>query len=134
MSMAGSEIEARAPGAPNAYPFRLAEPRYRMRERIEHRLQVEGRAANSLEHLRGSRLLLQRFGEIVRALAQFLQKSRILDGDDGLGGKVRHQLDMLACERPDLLAIDVDCADQLIGLKHWHRDYRPIASEVDGGD
>src|SRR5262249_5669029 len=42
--------------------------------------------------------------------------------------------DMLACERPDLLAIDVDCADQLIVLKHWHGDYRPIASEVDGDD
>src|SRR5215467_6494771 len=41
---------------------------------------------------------------------------------------------MLACERPDLLAIDVDCTDQLIVLKHWHGDYRPIASEVDGGD
>src|SRR5262245_45160539 len=42
VSMAGSEIEARAPGAPDACPFRLTKLRHRMRERIQHRLQIEG--------------------------------------------------------------------------------------------
>jgi hypothetical protein len=35
----------------------------------EHGLQVEGRAADDLEHIGGGGLLLQRFSEIVGALA-----------------------------------------------------------------
>src|SRR5262249_58947539 len=107
--------------------IRLAKSGGRFDQRLKHRLKIEGRAADDLEHVGGGGLLLQRF-------AQLVEQTGVLDGDHGLGGKVRHQLDMLACERPDLLAIDVDCADQLIVLKHWHGDYRPIASEVDGGD
>src|SRR5215831_16061765 len=49
MSMAGSEIEALATGAPDACPFRLAKPRHGMRERIQHRLKVEGRPADDLQ-------------------------------------------------------------------------------------
>ena len=36
----------------------------------------------------GRGLLLQRFGEIVGALAQLVEQPRILDGDDGLSGEV----------------------------------------------
>ena len=34
----------------------------------------------------GRGLLLQRFGQIVGALAQFVEQPRVLDGDDGLTG------------------------------------------------
>ena len=37
---------------------------------------------------RGRGLLLQRFGEIVGALAQLAEQPRVLDGDHGLGGEV----------------------------------------------
>ena len=46
-------------------------------KRVEHRLQIEGRAADDLEHVGGGGLLLQRF-------AQLVEQARILDGDDGL--------------------------------------------------
>ena len=65
-----------------------------------------GELRDDLQHLRGRRLLLQRFGEIVGALAQLVEQPRVLDGDDGLGGKVRDQLDLLVGERPHLLTVD----------------------------
>ena len=46
-----------------------------------------GRVADDLEDVRCRRLLLQRFGQIVGALAQFVEQPRILDGDHGLVGK-----------------------------------------------
>ena len=39
----------------------LAEPGRRFDQRLEHRLQIEGRAADDLEHVGGGGLLLQRF-------------------------------------------------------------------------
>ena len=40
--------------------IRFAQPCRRFRERIEHGLQIEGRAADDLEHVGGRGLLLQR--------------------------------------------------------------------------
>ena len=42
--------------------------------------------------------------EIASALAQFIEQARILDGDDGLGGEVLHQRDLLVRERAHILA------------------------------
>ena len=53
----------------------------------KHGLQIERRAADDLEHVGGGGLLLQRF-------AQFVEQPRVLDGDDGLIGKVREQADL----------------------------------------
>ena len=64
----------------NADHVRLAQPRRRFDQRIEHRLQIEGRAADDLEHVGGGGLLLQRF-------AQLVEQPRVLDGDDGLAAK-----------------------------------------------
>jgi len=108
VSMAGSEIEALAPGAPDACPFRLAKLRHRMRERIQHRLQVESRPADHLEHVCGGSLLLQRFAEIGGALAQLVEQSGVLDGDDGLTGEVLDEIDLLFGERTHFGAKDRD--------------------------
>ena len=82
---------------------------------------------------RGRGLLLQRLAEIVGALAQLVEQPRVLDGDDGLGGEVLHQLDLLVGEGPDLLAIDDDSADQLVVLEHRHGEQRARAAEFDDG-
>ena len=65
----------------------VAQSRRRLDERIEHRLQVEGRAADDLQHLGRRRLLLQRLGELGGARLHFLEQARILDRDDGLVGE-----------------------------------------------
>ena len=67
---------------------------------FEHRLKIAGRAADNLEHLRGRRLLLQRFGELARALLLRLEQPRVLDGDHRLIGEGLDQLDLLLGERP----------------------------------
>ena len=54
------------------------------------------------------------------SVRQLVQQPRVLDGDDGLRGEVLHQLDLLVGERPDLLAVDDDGADQLAVLEHRH--------------
>ena len=56
-----------------------------------------------------------------RRFAQLVEQPRVLDRDDGLGGEVLNQLDLLVGERPDLLAVDGDRADQLVILEHRHR-------------
>ena len=65
-----------------------------------------GELEMTLQHLRGRGLLLQRLAQIVGALAQLVEQPRVLDGDDGLGGEVLYQLDLLVGERPHLLAVD----------------------------
>src|SRR5262249_52943227 len=52
-------------GPPYAARFGIAEATRRFSERIEHRLQVEGRAADDLEHVGSCGLLLQRLAQLV---------------------------------------------------------------------
>ena len=65
----------------------LAKSSRRLKQRVEHRLQIESRAANDLEHVGGRGLLLERF-------AQFAQQPRILNGDDGLIRKSFDELNL----------------------------------------
>ena len=58
---------------------------------------------------------------------QLVEQPRVLDGDDGLRGEVRHQLDLLVGEWTHLLAIDRDDADQLVVLEHRHGENRTDA-------
>ncbi len=67
----------------------------------------------TLQHLRRGGLLLQR-------LPQFVEQPRVLDGDDGLGGEILHQFDLLVGERPDLAAVNADHSDQRVFLEHRH--------------
>ena len=87
-----------------------------------------GELRDDPQHLGGRGLLLQRLGQIVGALAQLVEQPRVLDGDDGLGGEVRDQLDLLVGERPNFLAVDDDRADQLVVLEHRHATNVRIAA------
>jgi len=55
--------------------------------------------------------LLQRFAEVIRALAQLVEEPGILDRDDGLRGKILYQLDLLVGKWPNLLAEDANRAE-----------------------
>ena len=70
---------------------------------IEDRLEFARRTGDDLQHFGGRGLLLQRLREIIGALTQLVEQPRVLDGDDGLGGEVLHQLDLLIGERDGLL-------------------------------
>ena len=61
--------------------FGFADARGIFQHGIEDRLQLAGRRADDAQHVRSRRLLLQR-------LPQLIEQPRILDGDNGLGGKI----------------------------------------------
>jgi len=67
--------------ASNDSPVGIAERRCRLDKGLQHRPQIERRAADDLEHVGCCSLLLERF-------AQLAQQPRVLDGDDGLRGEV----------------------------------------------
>ncbi len=83
--------------------------------------------------LRGAQIV-QRLAQIVGALAQFIEQSRVLDGDDGLRGEVSDELDLFVGERANLLTVDREHADHFIVFQHRHADERPSAGKLDGGD
>ena len=105
----------------------IAKSSCRLDERIEHRLQIECRAADDLEHVGGGGLLLEGF-------AQLVEQARVLDGDDGLTREALEQLDLPVAERADFLAVDADGSDQLVILEHWHNKEGTAARKLDLGD
>src|SRR6516162_251615 len=106
--------------------IRLPQPRRRLDERIEHSLQVEGGAADYLEHVGGGGLLLQR-------LAQLIEQARVFDGDDCLVSEVLDQLDLLIGERPDLLTVNGNNAVQLVVFEHRHQQHATHTSQTSEG-
>src|SRR5262245_37267436 len=83
---------------------RVTKVRSRLYERLQHGRQIEGRAADDLEHIRSSDLLLQRFTQLV-------QQARVLDRDDSLVCEVLDQIDLLIDERAHLLTKYCKCAE-----------------------
>ena len=65
---------------------------------MQHRLQIERRAADDLEYVGGRCLLLKRLREIARLGLNLVEQPRILDGDDGLVGEGLEQLDVMLGE------------------------------------
>src|SRR5262249_42323780 len=112
---------------------RLTEARGILPYCIQHGLDIGWRAGDNLQHLTGCSLLFQRLGEIVGALAQFLEQSRVLDGDDGLRGEVFDQFDLLVGEAAYLLPIYANSTNELIILQHRDPNQRPRPSQFDKG-
>ena len=48
------------------------------------------------------------FGEVGGALAQFVEQPRVLDGDDGLGGEILYQFDLLVSKGTNFLAVQAE--------------------------
>ena len=100
----------------------VAEPRGGLDERVEHRLQIEGRAADDLEHVAGRGLVFERFLEIAGALLQFAEQPRILHRDHRLRREVFEQRNLLFGERSDFVAMDVDDAEKCALAAQRHRE------------
>ena len=105
-----------------------------LQHRLKDRLKLTGRRTDDLKDLRGRGLLLQGFAEIVRALAQLVEQSRVLDGDDSLRGEIADQLDLLLSKRAYLLAVDADGANQFLFLEHWNHKESSDPTKLDHSD
>ena len=93
-------------------------------QRIKHRLQIERRAADDLEHFGRRGLLLQRLGEIARARLHFFEQARVLDGDHRLVGEGLHEVDHSRRKRPSFVANEHDHADDFAVPEHRHAEPR----------
>ena len=129
--MQGDGVKLRRRQANKHAEIRLANSGCVFQHGVEDRLKFAGRAGDDLEHLRGRRLLLQRLGEIVGALAQLGEQPRVLDGDHRLGGEVLHQLDLLVGERAHFAPLDGDGADQLAFPRAAERPERARACRIE---
>src|SRR5262245_37269310 len=105
-----------------------AQPASASNNSVEDRLDVRGRARDHAQNVARRRLLLQRLGEIVGALAQLVEQPRVLDSDDGLVGEAGNQGDLLIGERANFRTVDDEGSDQLALLAHWHSDKRSRAA------
>ena len=56
-----------------------AEPGCIRQHGLKHRLQLAGRTGNDAQHLRGRRLLLQRFAQLLRALLLGFEQPHVLN-------------------------------------------------------
>src|SRR5262245_60427193 len=92
IAVAGDPAEEFTPALEEPGMVGLTEPRCRLDQSIEDRLQIESRAADDLEHIGGGGLLLEGF-------AQLIEQARVLDGDNRLCREVLHHLDLFVRER-----------------------------------
>ena len=93
-----------------------------LRQRVEHRLQIEGRAADDLKHVGGGGLLLQRFAQVVCARLHLLKQPHILDCDHRLVGEGLNQLDLLVGKRLDGDPRQYQNTDRLSLAQHRHAE------------
>ena len=64
-------------------------------------------------------------------VTQFVEQPRVLDGDDGLGGEVGDQFDLLVGEGPNFLAGQSERTDRVRSLSAWVRHTRPYTAKFD---
>ena len=76
IAVGGEMFENLAHWARDGGHIRLAQARCRFDQCIEHRLQIESRAADDLEHVGGRGLLRQRFVQLARTRFEFLLQLR----------------------------------------------------------
>ena len=73
-------------------PIRLAEAGGGDDDRVKHRLQLKGRAADDAQNLAGRGLPLERLGQLGGACAHFVEQPGVLDRDHRLIGELLQQL------------------------------------------
>src|SRR5439155_4768629 len=77
----------------------VTQPARGLDDGAEHRLEVEARAADDIEHIAGRGLVFERLLKVTFARLLGLQQSRVLDGDDGLVGEGLQKFDVAIRKR-----------------------------------
>ena len=75
------------------------QPRRAGHDGVEHRLHVRGRASDHSQDVGGSRLLLERLGQIGVSRLELLEQAHVLDGDHRLVREGLEQSDLSVSER-----------------------------------
>src|SRR5262245_9791574 len=85
---------------------------------VEYWPKLARKGRDDFKHLRSCSLLFKRFGQIVRALTQFGEQSRVLNSYDSLCREVLHERDLFVREGAHLPPVDADGAEDLVLLEH----------------
>ena len=78
--------------------------------------------------------MLERFGEIIGALTQLVQQSRVLDGDNRLASEILNKGDLFVSKRTNLLAVQRERTEYLIVFQYRDEQHRPYTTLFDGGN
>ena len=97
----------------------------------KHRLEIASRATDNLQHLRGSRLLLQRFCKVGRRWRSSLSSRAFSMAMTAWAAKFCDQFDLFVGEGTNFLPVNAKNADQLVVLEHRHYDDGPHATKFD---
>ena len=108
----------------NRPAMRFAEMNRRSEERRENRIEIESRATDDFQHVRGRSLHLQRFGQVSRARLHLLEQPRVLDGDDSLIGEGLDKIDFGVGERLFGPARDDQRPDAAFARQHRRIEHR----------
>src|SRR5262249_54034922 len=76
------------------------------------------------------RYFLRAHFQLLRSLAELVQKPGVLDRDHSLGSKIRNQLNLFVGKWAHLLAIDTDSADQFALIEHRHLEKTSRAAQL----
>ena len=125
---ASAPVEPAADLAGDRGLVRIAEPRRRLDQRLQHRFEIECGAADDLQHVRCRRLLPQRLGQLARARLDLVKQTHVLDRDHGLVGEGGDQLDLFARERPDDVPRHDDHADRRIPAQQRHAEHGALVA------
>ncbi len=118
----GHEVQDLPVEAEDEAHLGLAEPGRAVRDRVEDRLDVGGRARDDPQDLAGRGLLLERLGEIVIALPHLGEEADVLDRDDRLGREGLEQRDLDLGEGTGRgPGVEHDDADRGPVAQHRHR-------------
>src|SRR4029453_9582636 len=95
-------------------------------ERREHRVKIEGRAADHLEDFTRGRLLLQSLSNFTIAFLQFFEQSNIFNCDHSLVSKGFEESDLLLGERIDYRTSNKNNPNRNLFAQEWHGKYGSI--------
>src|SRR6516165_3130221 len=97
----------------------VAKPCRGLDQRVQNGRQIEGRAADRLQHLGGGGVLPQRLGKVLGAFRDLPEQPHVLDRDRGLVGKGLDQSNLSGREWPHSFeVIDHHDAEQLVALEY----------------
>src|SRR6516164_9489770 len=100
-----------------------AEARHSLCQCVEHRHEVDGGAADRLEHVCGGGLLLQRLREIMRLGLHLAEQADVADRDHGLVGKGLQQFNLFLAEWTYLQTAKRNYSDALAFAKKRYGQY-----------
>ena len=112
--------------------FRATQLLCTLSDDIKHWCYIAWRSANDTKYVGGRGLLLQRLSQVASSLAQFVQQSRVLNGDDSLRSEVLHEFYLPVGERSHFPAVDNNRTNQHVFLEHRYGKKGPRARLLDG--